>query len=185
MLNWLRRLVRVRDPFDKPCQCGRQTTIFLSDEREDLALEDSKAYCPSCIAPIMRQALAEARGRWLVVQPFAGILCYVPYTIDELADFDEFAAWPGDVRAILDKASPACSRCDASADRFAWVPTRDEQTLDDLQNSPTWFRDREAVALCESCLAAALLDSLRERGIKVYELVFPTAGPGVWLPWGY
>ena len=190
VLKLLRRLFARRDPLKQPCGCGRDATVLLSSEREEF-LDAAAPYCLSCLAPVLRRAVSQSTDRWLAVQPFRGAPCYVPFTLGEISDFEAPEGWPQDLAALLsglgarcDRCA-GCGRCGGVAGRWGWVTTAETASLADLQNEPQWFRNRAVTDMCETCVADAVLDSMRERRIKLYELVLPTAGPGVWLPWGY
>jgi len=184
MSSWLRRLFKRRDPLDQPCRCGRQATVLVSPEKE--ALESGQTpYCLWCLERALDAALGEATGRWVIVQPLRDAPCYVPFALAELEYFEDAPGWLRRVTALLDAAGAACSRCGKPAGRFAWVPTEADLDFTELYMGSTWIEGCPVTVLCDRCLAASLLDSLRDREVKVYELVFPKDGPGVWLPWGY
>jgi hypothetical protein len=158
--------------------------VLLSSEREALIAEQQRL-CLACAAPVVRDALARVTDQWLAVQPLADAPCYVTFSLAEVGQFEDMHDWHRDIAALLERTAGGCVRCGKAAARFVWLPTEESQSLKELQYDTAWFRDRQAFALCDDCAAAAVLDSFRDRGIKVYELVLPKAGPGVWLPWGY
>jgi hypothetical protein len=170
------------DPLDTPCACGQPARVRLTNARESRFTE-GKTFCLDCVRAVLHDGLRVAAGKWLVVQPVPGPACYVPYTLEEIADFRDLPDWASQIEELLHSAGPKCEVCSAPADQFLWLPTASQEAQP--WKLPDFFRASKACYRCPKCLEDALLQSLRERNLTILEMVLPKAGPGAWFSWAY
>jgi len=179
-MGFLKRLFKRSDPLDKPCQCGRPAQVHVAPEREsDPHL--GEVYCPTCLEPLMKEALAGKTMRCVVMQPYDAP-CFVPYSLAELA---ELTHWSPRLRELLSSAGRSCAECGAETSGLVSIATDQAQSLGAMQNNRHWFDGRDGVALCAGCLTGRLVRTIRERDLRFLEFVLPGIEPSAWLPWAY
>ncbi len=180
-MGFLKRLFHGPDPFEKPCGCGRDSRVRVAPEPK-FDFSTGEMYCLTCLEPLVKAALSALEQPWVIVQPYRHAPCMVPFAIEDLPDLTN---WPTGVQELLADPARACAQCGAPTPRLLWIATDPGQSLEDMQDQSHWFDDKQGVYLCGGCASKEMLDTLQQREIKIEEMVMPSGGPGVWLPWAY
>ena len=183
MLNFLKR-----GPRKKRCaRCGRGAAHGYSKHAESEAHE-IEFLCLSCLETQLRTDYQEYRGRVVVVEPAAGLPCYVFQDREHLRSFS--SELDLDIDALLNQIK-TCHNCAAPA-RCMWIGSKgiSLETFEDvLRKGPRqtilmWGNSE--VSLCGKCASEKIGEALRSGDFEFFEISSPHATQeGIVLPMAY
>ncbi len=178
-----------RGPRKKLCaRCGHGAAHGYSRHAESDAKEIT-FLCLSCLAEQLQSDYAAFRGRAVVVEPAAGLPCYVFRDRQYLNSLSP--TLDRDINALLSRIE-LCSDCKAPANCL-WIGSKGisiETFGEVLKRGPsqtllTWGNS-ETASQCGKCLSARISKDLRSGNYEFFEICSPhDTEEGLVMPMAY
>ena len=166
--------------FGSPSQIGYSN--HAESERSQIA-----QLCLTCLTAKLRNDYQRYEGRALVIEPAAGLPCYV---------FQPKSKWAGfklseDLTTLFSNNDDTCRHCNSKA-HFLWltsnglVPSNFSQVLSDgISQTLLCWGNGKPYPVCGQCCVASIVKTMESRGLTFLEVCAPRSEDGFVIPMGY
>jgi hypothetical protein len=166
--------------------CGSPSQFGYSTQAESEPSQIARL-CLTCLTTRLRDDYKKYEGRALVIEPAAGLPCYVFQPKSKWADFK----LAKDLTTLVSGMESTCRDCSSVA-HFLWItsngliPSSFSRVLSDglSQTLLCWGND-QPYAVCSQCCVALIVKTIQARSLTFLEVCAPRSEDGFVIPMGY